>query len=377
MEPDSPWGMSGVVLRGTERRQCGKSAGFALRGKNRAEVGPVVALRIGGLGMSDVSHEASTGESESEFPRFLNRDQPEQPSHLQPPPLPRPPLRRGVSIVRFAGATTLCAIAIASAPLLTAKRAPEATAVTPPAGRGLQRELHDDIADAVEIVAALESRLSFGANLPAQSSVPGADTVAGLNVEDTRSAESDPLAVMLMRALPEAVAFPAAAPIGVRVWGAAARNAETVLMSIGGGAEPVISDSEILARSDFASGADVLPQSADGGASEREPVKAAAASADGDTAAKPVKRQRVHVRKVATVAHDVPRSKRRVRHGDDAYKARNNDPSPVQKDASTAELEPEKPAGPISKFFAWLKGGAKKTPAEDDTSTGFGLAPQD
>ncbi|MEQ1672525.1 MAG: hypothetical protein ABL893_16855, partial [Hyphomicrobium sp.] len=198
--------------------------------------------------MSGVSDEASTHERVSEFPRFLNRERAEQ--LAQPPPLPRVPWRRGVGVVRaaIAGAASLSAIAVTSAALMTAAPAPNVVEPPPPAS-DVAVGPHDDVADAVAVVAAFESRLGFGVNMPAhyERFDDGAD--ASGTGEMTQGIATDSLASIMLHPLPEAVAFPSGSIAAQSLWVAAAPDDAMVALSLGdGGTHPVITDADTLAR---------------------------------------------------------------------------------------------------------------------------------
>ena len=349
--------------------------------------------------MPGVFHEASIDEGGNEFPRFLNRVRTEDPALPSPPPLPRQPwIARGLVLrAGIASAASLAAVALASAAFL----ATAPSHIAPPVALVEDHDQpRDEVADAVEIVTAFETRLGYAPNLasqldgqldaPLDTVAAGAFTATAdaTTVRTATESADDPVALMILRNLPEKAAFPAGEFGGTGVWVMASGQPDHLVMTPGTDSPaPVITDVEMISRSGQSLGIVQLPlrKSTDAAVAEvATPLKIEAnASGSGADEATPLKRRdRLHARKTVKLAHIDVRPKRRIKRGDDALKAKPSDPQAARAsddaNGSAGENAPEaKPPGPLTKFFAWLKSGAKKPATEVEQPSALGLAPQE
>ncbi len=244
----------------------------------------------------------------------------------------------------------------------------------------------NEVADALKVIAALEVRLAF-AHDPQTMAAAATATAEGTADAAATPHEPDPIGLLLLSNVPDGATFVDGLATGPGTWAMAAGSPDQLVTALGDGFDkPALVDVELISRSGVALGTlkltlqkpvQALPAAQDDGA--------ARVSADEDPPeAKPVKRKR---HRAYRVARSNLGGLRQRKVAVDAYQVRHAPSRPygaaAQPAAEEANAEGDKPAGPIAKFFTWLKGGNKKPdepavaeePQEDHIRRGLGMQP--
>jgi len=330
------------------------------------------------------------------LPKFLVRDG-GQAIGAVPPPLPREPLVRVLAraLTHLAEARRVVAGVIA-APIVAATvyfAAAHYHTLSPPRPVEAQRP-RDEVVEAVKLVALVEQRLHYAAGLSRAEAVQATDAARAVIAEASAAVhEPDPVEWIVLRNLPAGATLSSGSPAGPGTWALAASSTEQLTNLLDQGFEtPVTAEAELISRSGLSLGNLKLQLARPQVVAEGDAGMEKADAPQQVAAPRPVKRKRLYrahrsASKLAT--QEVRDSRRRARQTDDASEARAVASQPyraaAQADpAAPAQTADEKPSGPISKFFAWLKGDGKKEepevadqPADDHTRRGLGIAPQE
>lgn len=337
------------------------------------------------------------GGAENELPKFLIRDG-GQGIGVVPPPLPREPV---MQVMRRALAPLMAsrrAVAgLAAAPIAAASiyiAAGYIAAIEPPRPVEAQRP-RNDVAEAVRLVALVEQRLQYAAGLSRAEAVDATEAARAVAAEARAVVEEpDPVEWIVLRNLPAGATLTSGAPAGPGTWALAASNTGALAGRLGEGFETAVTaDAELISQAGLPVAQLKLqlvkPQAVAEGDAEMDKADAPQQIA----APKPLKRKRfnrAHRSAGKVAAHEAAGSHRRVRQSHDAYQARAvvSQPYRAAQPAQGQQAGEEQPSGPISKFFAWIKGDGKSDskkeepvvadePADDHIRRGLGIAPQE
>lgn len=316
-----------------------------------------------------------------ELPLFLARELDDR-AGIRPPPLPHGAVLNRMRQLLAATprqavlAASALAIAVPAAALVTA--APWQTAETLPAETALTGTT--EINDALEIVATLESRLGYAQNFAIMTRTGIAqneDATRTARTQATPGETTDPVALLILRNLPDSVTFSSGTPVGKGAWAMAAGDPNQLTMTLGDGFDKQVNaEVEMISHAGVSLGAIRLALRKDGAA----PATAEAvsetpdASAEADEAgpAKPAKRTRhARTRSPEKIAAAETPHKKRAKQVDQSAKAETtgkttghttgtpDDTDSKDPPDTIAKAEtPEKKPGPLSKLFSWLTGGA-------------------
>lgn len=370
---------------------------------------PFVATCFGGLRMMSVAHEAQHRDRESDWPLFLTRyDTDGAPN--QPPPLPHGPVIARARRIWFETPklrlwTAAVFFASGAAGLAATAHSPKVAGLTLP-----HIEIVRTKATAiVPSIGQIEQRLNFSGHLP--SHLQGTESVSELAaamtndpvdnaVIDTAAAEvADPVALLILRNLPENTSFSTGAPAGKGEWVMAAGDGDIDQLATILGVEfeqPVMADVEMMSRSGLSLGTLRLQLQKETDEKVAETVSTPHVAAFATEVEKPevkpakpaARSTYTQVSKARKVARAEAREKRRAKRIMDAWKAKKPEPSSdegtdtgVAAGTATAHAgeEAEVKKGPISKLFTWLKGDTSKTPQdqeeENSPPSGLGMFP--
>lgn len=337
------------------------------------------------------------GGAENELPKFLIRDG-GQGIGVVPPPLPREPVTQVMRRVLAPLLASRRAVAgLAAAPVAAASiyiAAGYIAAIEPPRPVEAHRP-RNDVAEAVRLVALVEQRLQYAAGLSRAEAVNATDAARAAAAEARAVVEEpDPVEWIVLRNLPAGATLTSGAPAGPGTWALAASNTGALAGLLGEGFETTVTaDAELISQAGLPVAQLKLqlvkPQAVAEGEAEMDKADAPQQIA----APKAVKRKRFNrahrsASKVAT--HEARDTRRRVRQANDAYQARAAAAQPYRaaQTAAPQEAAGDEPSGPISKFFAWIKGDGKsdnkkeepvvaEEPADDHIRRGLGVAPQE
>jgi hypothetical protein len=357
--------------------------------------------------MSSIAHEAQHRNGEFDWPLFLTRDDADGGPN-QPPPLPHGPvIARAIRILSETPKLRLCAMSFVFAGGAAAVAAtagwPQDAGLTPPRIE-IVRTRATAVVPAIEQV---EQRLNFSGPLPsyfqdAESNSILANAMTNDPVDDevivSAAAEAaDPVALLILRNLPENTSFATGAPGGKGEWVMAAGDGDIDQLATILRVEfeqPVMADVEMMSRSGLSLG--TLRLQLQKGVEEKvaevvsTPQVAAFSTEVEKPEVKPAKpaaqRKLVQVRKAQKVARAEAHETRRTKRIMDAWKVKKPEPTSdgeAGTDTVTAQSdsEAEEKKGPISKLFSWLKGDKSKTPqdeshdAVDPPPSGLGMFP--
>ncbi len=352
------------------------------------------------------------GGNDHEFPRFLNRERSSDPSLPQPPPLPhrawgKPAIiANNVNLRVVIGAcASFGAVAAVTSVLFTNAQYHHVqnyndqyqTALLVPPPVEQRDDVKDVVAPAVEhaiepVIENLpvdEARLGYASNLVVQLDALARDAMspdrlaleqlAATAATETASARpapeqhDDAVALMILGNHP-GIATVSAGDAGGASAMAAGEPGPVVMTTVPGLQEAVVAGVEMISQSGQSSSAGEMPIA---GSDDRAMAEAAVppvvvapepAANAGDAAPAaatlPVKRQhRQYASKADNSAAADGRAQRRAKRADDALKIKPPHPptdSQVPASVAGASTTDEKPAGPLTKFFAWLKSGREK-----------------
>lgn len=357
-----------------------------------------------------VAHEAQHRDGEFDWPLFLTRyDTDGAPN--QPPPLPHGPvIARAIRIWSEAPKLRLCTAAVVfasgAAGLAATAHPPEIAGLSPPHIEIVRTKATAVVPD----IGQIEQRLSFTGGLPEQlrdaAASPELTTELANNpaidavIETAAAEDADPVALLILRNLPENTRFVTGAPAGQGEWVMAAGDGDIDQLATILGVEfeqPVMADVEMMSRSGLSLGTLRLQLQKDTEEKVAETVSTPQVAAFATEVVKPevepakpaVRAKYAQVRKAQKVARAEAREKRRAKRIMDAWKVKKLEPSSdegTETGAATATAqageEAEVKKGPISKLFTWLKGDTSKTPQdqqvqEEDISppSGLGMFP--
>ncbi len=340
----------------------------------------------------ELAADASRG-ADAGLPKFLVRDGGQAIGAI-PPPLPREPvlrvMRRALTPLvesrRFlAGAA---AAPFAAATLYFA--AASTQTVSPPRPVEAQRP-RNEVAEAVRLVAQVEQRLQYAAGLSRAEAVDATEAArAAVAFAKAVEDEPDPVEWIVLRNLPAGATLSTGAPAGPGAWVLSASSTEQLADVLDQGFESAVTaDAQLISRSGLPVGQLKLQLVKPQAVAEADADMEKADAPQQIAAPRPVKRKRLYRAHRSTnklAGHETREARRRAHHAQDAYQARAVAPQPYSapQQAETADAAQEQPSGPISKFFAWIKGDNKKQepevaeqPANDHTRRGLGIAPQE
>ena len=353
--------------------------------------------------MSSVAHEAQHRDGEFDWPLFLTRYDTDGALN-QPPPLPHGPvIARAIRSWSETSKLRLCAVffvfAGGAAALAATAGWPKEAGLSPPRIEIVRTKA----AEVVPATAQIERRLNFTGRWPShlQDTAAAPELATGMvndpvddAVIETAAADvADPVALLILRNLPENATFATGAPAGKGEWVMAAGDGDIDQLATILGVEfeqPVMADVEMMSRSGLSLGTLRLQLQKDSEEKVAEAVstpQAAAFATDVEKSevkpAKPeVRSEYVQVRKAQKVARAEARAKRRAKRIMDAWKVKKPEPTSdeeTETGTATAQAhdETEEKKGPISKLFTWLKGDKTKTPhdEEDPPPSGLGMFP--
>ena len=340
--------------------------------------------------MSNVAHEAQHRDREFDWPLFLTRYATDGALN-QPPPLPHGPvIARAIRLWFETPKLRLCTAAV----FFASGAAGLAATAHPPKVAGLSLPpieiVRTKTANVVPSIEQIEQRLSFTGSLPEQlrdAEVSPEQTTGQTNdpeidavIEPAAAEVADPVALLILRNLPENTSFSTGAPAGKGEWVMAAGDGDINQLATILGVEfeqPVMADVEMMSRSGLSLGKLRLQLQKETDEKVAETVstpQVAAFVTDLEKPdvepAKPVARSKnAQVRKAQKVARAEAREKRRARRIVDAWKAEKPEPSSDEETGTgtataQADDEAKEKKGPISKIFTWLKGDTSKTPQD-------------
>jgi hypothetical protein len=258
----------------------------------------------------------------------------------------------------------------------------------PPAGL-------NEVADALQIVEQLETRLGYAGGLAGhvQDFAGATDGELSAPSATATAAAGDDATLVILRDLPTRAMLSASLLVGESAWAEAAANPNQPVLTPRDGIDQLLTASAV---EDLSSGLTLWGLNLDlrdgaVAAAEQSPAEQVTGSLSDtrEAEAKSAKRTRhAHSRRAYRYARADGGRRRHGDRDDDAAIAKSAAPSQQETKAATAEAAEKdangeaKPAGPLAKFFAWLKGGSKTQPASvpepPDTSPpgGYGLVPQ-
>lgn len=356
--------------------------------------------------MSYVAHETQHRDGDFDWPLFLSRDDTDGGSN-QPPPLPHGPvIARAIRIWSETPKLRLCAVATVFAG--------GAAAVAATAGWTREDGLmptrieivRTKTANVLPSIDQAEQRLNFSGRLPVQlqntaagpeaaterNKDPADDAVDDAVIETATADAADPVALLILRNLPENTGFATGAPAGKGEWVMAAGDGDIDQLAQILGVEfeqPVMADVEMVSRSGLSLGTLQLQLQKDTEEKVSEVVSTPQASAfvtdEEKPEAKPAKpaaqRKLAQVSKAQRAARAEARAKRHAKRIMDAWKVKKLEPSNEEvPDTGTATAQADSAAeekGTITKLFTWLKGDTTKTPQVevDPPPSGLGMFP--
>lgn len=345
--------------------------------------------------MYGIAHPPLPGDNEMEWPRFLNREDSSGPEALAPPPLPGTSrLARTLNIVKRAPRVSTAAVAVftmaaaGSAVLLAGVLSTHIPHPAAPAGL-------NEVADALHIVEQLETRLGYAGGLASHvQDIAGAiDGEVSAPSASVTAAAGDDATLVILRDLPTRAMLSASLPVGEGAWSEAAANPDQPVLTPRDGIDQLLTASAVEDLSSGLTLGGLNLDLRDGAvaAAEQAPAEQVTGSLSDtrEAEAKPAKRTRhAHSRRAYKYARADGGRRRHGDRDDDTATAKSAAPSQQETKAATAEAAEKdangeaKPAGPLAKFFAWLKGGSKTQPANvaepshDSPPGGYGLAPQ-
>ncbi len=353
--------------------------------------------------MSSVAHEAQHRDGEFDWPLFLTRYDTDGALN-QPPPLPHGPvMAQAIRIWSETSKLRLCAVlfvfAGGAAALAATAGWPKEAGLSPPRIEIVRTKA----AEVVPAIAQIESRLSFSGRLPShlQDTASASELATAMTndpvddavIETVAADVADPVALLILRNLPENATFATGAPAGKGEWVMAAGDGDIDQLATILGVEfeqPVMADVEMMSRSGLSLGTLRLQLQKDTEEKMAEAVSTPQVAAFATEVEKPevkpakpdVRSKDVQVRKAQKVARAEARAKRRAKRIMDAWKVKKPEPTSDEETdtgtaAAQADDEAEEKKGPISKLFTWLKGDTAKTPhvEEDPPPSGLGMFP--
>jgi hypothetical protein len=268
-----------------------------------------------------------------------------------------------------------------------------------------------EISDALEIVATLEARLGYAQNLAGATQPDISQNLAAApsaHTQDTPGERADPVALLILRNLPESVTFSSGSPVGKGAWAMAAGDPNQLTMTLGDGFDkPVNADVEMISHAGLPLGTIRLALRKDGAAPATAEIppetQAAMTEADDAEPARPGKRTRhVHTHNLDKIADAKTGHKKRVKRVAHPVKSQTTDKAAGKTtgkgNAQTTDTPdetddkdppdtiaktdtPEKKPGPLTKLFSWLKGGAAGSgtatePSADTRNPASAMFPQ-
>lgn len=330
--------------------------------------------------MKQFADQASHADEPAAFPLFLSRD--EQVTAIKPPPLTAETMLlrfyklTGVTPAVFTKAVLGCVAALP--PVIALVTTSSSPTIAPPS-RHLAEMTRNDVAEALQVVELFEARAGFAGRLtmlrqdPAvqldksQSTTSASATVAADPVPP------DPVALVIVRNLPQTVSFSSGQSAGPGAWAIAAADLGLSGAAFGDGLDaPVAIDVEMISQAGVLLAELCMELRQDGmppsplsllGAEIAAPV-AQAAPDDEALPKKPTRHARTHPR--TTIAHADTGAKKHVRRTREIVKAPADDDATEQTAESVANADAgaQNKPGMVKKFFTWLKGNKNDPEAQ-------------
>jgi hypothetical protein len=357
-------------------------------------------IRVADQALNDIDRQVEG----NELPRFLSRADTGEET-VAPTPLTLEILLQrlhALSGVAPAIITKLAIGVIASFPPLIAICNSGSSPAAPPQTYQSAEIVRNEVAEALQIVELFEARAGFASKLIAlrqETTVASESAEAPLKTGSVPPGEpADPMALIIVRHLPEAVTFAAGSAAGPGAWAIPAADLEATGAAFGDGLDqPAAIDVEIFSQAGLPLLSLCMELRKEGAAQSTLALLDAAVPVAvietpvADAAvedATPKKRARpAHVRNATKTARakngnsvnghvehtELQRSKRVRRTRDVAQDASDDDvnaPQTAESFAANAGDEPPKKPGLLTNFFAWLKGGKSGSEIQEEASAG-------